>query len=95
MDIGLLLIGIALLVVSYLVGVKKQTWLLAGFNEKMIKDKTLLGTVTGVGFFLPLGLVVIFNSIFHYANEGTVLVVIMLVLLTAVYIFINKRLLDK
>ena len=95
MDFGLLLIGIALLVVSYLVGVKKQTWLLAGFNEKMIKDKSLLGTVTGVGFFLPLGLIVIFNSIFHYANEGTVLVVIMLVLLTAVYIFINKRLLDK
>jgi RsiW-degrading membrane proteinase PrsW (M82 family) len=74
---------------------KKQTWLLAGFNEKMIKNKSLLGTITGVGFFLPLGLVVVFNSIFHYANEGTVLVVTMLVLLTAVYIFINKKLLNK
>jgi Domain of unknown function (DUF3784) len=94
MDYGLLIIGIALLVISYLVGVKKQTWLLAGFNEKMIKNKALLGTITGIGFFLPLGLIVVFNSVFNYANEGTVLMVSMLVLLTTVYIFINKRLLN-
>ncbi|MFA1713695.1 hypothetical protein ACDX66_18425 [Peribacillus frigoritolerans] len=51
MDYGLLAIGIALLLVSYLVAVKKQTWLLAGFNEKMIKNKSLLGKVTGGTFF--------------------------------------------
>jgi hypothetical protein len=56
--------------VSYLVGVKKQTWLLAGFNEKMIRNKSLLGTVTGLVFFLPLGLIVITNSLFDYAHEG-------------------------
>ncbi|WP_234400610.1 hypothetical protein [Virgibacillus senegalensis] len=50
MDYGLLLIGIALLLVSYLVAVKKQTGLLAGFNEKAIKNKELLGKVVG-GFF--------------------------------------------
>ncbi|PFA63112.1 hypothetical protein CN378_18970 [Bacillus sp. AFS015802] len=94
MDYGLLIIGISLLLVSYLVGVKKQTWLLAGFNEKMIKNKSLLGTITGLLFFLPLGLMVIINSIIDYAYEGTVLVVAMLVLLTAVYLFINRRLLD-
>lgn len=51
MDYGLLLLGIVLLGISFLVGVKKQTWLLAGFNEKMIRNKSLLGTVTGLGFF--------------------------------------------
>jgi hypothetical protein len=70
MNYGLLTIGIALLLVSYLVGVKKQTWLLAGFNEKMIRNKSLLGTVTGLVFFLPLGLIVITNSLFDYAHEG-------------------------
>ncbi|WP_281281382.1 hypothetical protein [Pseudalkalibacillus caeni] len=40
MDYGLLTIGIALLLVSFLVSVKKQTWLLAGFNEKNIKNKS-------------------------------------------------------
>ncbi|TGB03561.1 DUF3784 domain-containing protein [Halobacillus salinus] len=94
MEYGLLIIGISLLVISYLVGVKKQTWLLAGFNEKNIKNKSLLGVITGAGFFLPLGLLVIFNGVFDYANEGTVLAVVMLVLLLIVYIFINKRLLD-
>ncbi|MGD6846558.1 hypothetical protein [Rossellomorea aquimaris] len=33
MDYGLLAIGVALLLISYLVGVKKLTWLLAGFND--------------------------------------------------------------
>lgn len=94
MDYGLLIIGITLLVVSFLVGVKKQTWLLAGFNEKMVKNKSLLGTITGLLFFLPVGLIVIINSIIDYAHEGTVLVVAILVLLTSVYLFINRRLLD-
>lgn len=94
MDYGLLVIGLALILVSYLVGVKKQTWLLAGFNEKMIKNKSLLGTITGLLFFLPLGLIVIINSFIDYAYEGTILVVFMLVLLTGVYVFINRRLMD-
>ncbi|CAN7511512.1 DUF3784 domain-containing protein [Rossellomorea sp. LjRoot5] len=94
MDYGLLMIGLALVLVSYLVGVKKQTWLLAGFNEKMIKNKSLLGTITGLFFFLPLGLMVIINSFIDYAYEGTILVVVMLVLLTGVYVFINRRLMD-
>ncbi|MCC5800910.1 hypothetical protein [Rossellomorea vietnamensis] len=94
MDYGLLVIGLALVLVSYLVGVKKQTWLLAGFNEKMIKNKSLLGSVTGLLFFLPLGLSVIINSLIDYPYEGTILVVVMLTLLTGVYVFINRRLMD-
>jgi hypothetical protein len=93
-DYGLLVIGIALLLVSYLVAVKKQTWLLAGFNEKMIKNKTLLGTVTGGIFFLPLGLLVVINSFIDYPYELTVLIIAMLILLTIVYVFINRKLLD-
>ncbi len=93
-DYGLLVIGIALLLVSYLVAVKKQTWLLAGFNEKMIKNKALLGTVTGGTFFLPLGLLVVVNSFIDYPYELTVLIIAMLLLLTIVYVFINRRLLD-
>jgi Domain of unknown function (DUF3784) len=93
MDYGLFAIGVALLLISYLVGVKKQTWLLAGFNEKMIKDKSLLGTITGMLFFLPLGLLGIVNSLLDYAHEGTIFVIVMLVLLTVVYVFINRKLL--
>jgi hypothetical protein len=94
MDYGLFAIGVALLMISYLVGVKKQTWLLAGFNEKMIRDKSKLGTITGFLFFLPLGLLVIVNSLFDYAHEGTAFVAVMLVLLTVVYLIINRKLLN-
>ncbi|TYS16649.1 hypothetical protein FZC78_11710 [Rossellomorea vietnamensis] len=94
MDYGLLVIGIAFLVVSYLIGVKKQTKLLVGFNKKMIKNKSLLGTVTGLGYFLPLGVIVVFNSMVDYSHEGTVFMGAMLLLLTALYFFINKKLLD-
>ena len=80
--------------VSYLVAVKKQTWLLAGFNEKIIKNKSMLGTVTGFGFFLPISLLVIINSFIDYAYEKTVLITVMLVLLTMTYLFINRKLLD-
>jgi hypothetical protein len=94
MEYGLLIIGIALLLVSYLVAVKKQTWLLAGFNEKNIKNKSLLGRVTGGVFFMPLGLLVVIHSFIDYPHENTVLVIAMLVLLTITYVLINRKLLD-
>lgn len=94
MDYSLLVIGIVLLIVSYLVAVKKQTWLLAGFNEKMIKNKSMLGTVTGFGFFLPISLLIIINSFIDYPYEETVLITVMLVLLTMTYLFMNRKLHD-
>ncbi|MGK7379141.1 DUF3784 domain-containing protein [Planococcus sp. 1R117A] len=94
MDYGLLIIGTAFLLVSYLVAVKKQTWLLAGFNEKNIKNKSLLGKIAGGVFFLPLGLLVVIHSFIDYTYEKTVLVIAMLALLTITYVIINKRLFD-
>lgn len=94
MDYGLLIIGIALLFISYLVAVKKQTWLLAGFNEKNIKNKDLLGKVTGGVFFLPLGLLLVIHSFIDYSFESASLVISMLVLLSITYVIINRRLLD-
>ena len=60
----------------------------------MIKNKSLLGTVTGGFFFLPFGLLAVINSFIDYPYEGTVLIIAMLVLLTITYVFINRRLLD-
>ncbi|WP_166000609.1 DUF3784 domain-containing protein [Bacillus sp. Cs-700] len=95
MDIGLFIIGLALLLVSYLVGVKKQTWLLAGFNEKMVENKSLLGMIVGLLFFLPLGLLTIILSVIDFANEGTVFVVTMVILFGIVALLINRKLLDS
>ncbi|WP_174613713.1 hypothetical protein [Virgibacillus ihumii] len=35
-------IGVLLIIFSYLIGVKKQTWLLSGFNQNRIRDKEKL-----------------------------------------------------
>lgn len=94
MEYGFLIIGIALLLISYLLAVKKQTWLLAGFNEKNIKNKSLLGKITGGVFFLPLGLLVVIHSFIDYPYEEAVLGIAALLFLTMTYILINRKLLD-
>ncbi|KHE72928.1 DUF3784 domain-containing protein [Halobacillus sp. BBL2006] len=94
MDTELLVIGILFLVVSFLVGVLKQTWLLSGFNEKAIKDKARLGRVSGSMFFLPVGVCMILNSLIDYPNEQFVLLTVSLILLVLVYFYINRKLLN-
>lgn len=91
METGFLIIGIALLLISYLLAVKKQTWILAGFNEKNIKNKSLLGKITGGIFFLPLGLLAVIHSFVDYPYEETVLGIAMLLLLTITYLLINRK----
>lgn len=93
MDYGLLGIGVALLIVSFLVGVKKQTWLLAGFNEKVFHDKTILSVTVGFGFFFPLGVLMIVNSIVDYKHQGMffMIVLIMLYASTAVSLYVSQK----
>lgn len=60
MDLNLIIFGILFLVLGYLIGVKKQTWLLSGFNEKRVKNKKKLsylvgGTLTFLGVVLIIG----------------------------------------
>ena len=95
MNVGLFIIGIALLIVSYLVGVKKETWLLAGFNEKMVENKSLLGTITGLLFFLPLGVIIIGMSIIDFKHKSLIILIAMVVLYAAVAILINRKLLHS
>ncbi|WLR58897.1 DUF3784 domain-containing protein [Guptibacillus hwajinpoensis] len=95
MNLNLLVIGILLLIVSYLVGVLKQTWLLAGFNEKAIRDKARLGRVVGGVFLLPLGMVFIVHSFIAYPYDQWVLVFTMIILLLSVSLYINQKLFEE
>ncbi|WP_042463114.1 DUF3784 domain-containing protein [Neobacillus dielmonensis] len=42
-----LVFGIIFLVLAYFVGVKKQTWLLSGFNQRRVKDQDKLSKLVG------------------------------------------------
>lgn len=60
MDLNLIIFGILFLVLGYLIGVKKQIWLLSGFNEKRVKNKKKLahlvgGTLTFLSIVLIIG----------------------------------------
>lgn len=69
-SINYLLIVISLLffVVAYLVGIKKQTWMLAGFNEARIRDKDRLARIAGY-FFLNSGLFILLNSFISFQGQ--------------------------
>ncbi|MCQ6562811.1 DUF3784 domain-containing protein [Paenibacillus mendelii] len=47
MKADLLIIGGILLLLGFLIGVKKKTWLLSGFNEKRVADKNKLSVLVG------------------------------------------------
>lgn len=64
MDQPLLAIGIILIVLAYLVGIKKQVWLLSGYNQKRVKDKDKLAKLVG-GYNFFAGLVLVAASFIH------------------------------
>jgi len=56
----LIITSVILFVLAFLIGVKKQTWILSGFNQKRVKDKEKLAKLIGtysliMGFVLLIG----------------------------------------
>lgn len=67
MNQPLLVIGILLIVLAYLVGVKKQNWLLSGYNQKRVKDQDKLSKL--VGFYnLLAGLLLIVGAFINHPD---------------------------
>lgn len=61
MNTHFLIIGAVLLFLAYLIGVKKQTWLLSGFNQRRVKDQNKLAKLLG-SYNLVMGLVLISSA---------------------------------
>ena len=78
--------GAIFVIISYLVGVKKLTWLLAGYNEKRVNNKKKLAVLVGVTFaVLGLGLL-IFGLIGFEQTETIMMVAFGIILLEVVYV---------
>lgn len=83
---NLLVIGFVFLLIGYLVGVKKITWLLAGYNEKRVKDKKKLANLVG-GTFAILGIgLLIFGFVGFKQAETIMMVAVGVILLEVVYV---------
>lgn len=89
----LLIIGLIFLILGFLVGVKKMTWLLSGFNEKRVKDKKKLSLIVGVTEMI-LGLILIILGIlnFQYTDYAVLSSVAISIILV---IYVNATMVDK
>lgn len=67
MDTNLFILGIVFIILAYLIGVKKQTWLLSGFNQKRVRDQEKLAKMTG-GYNFFVGFVMILGSFIQVVN---------------------------
>ncbi|AQS53612.1 hypothetical protein BW727_101245 [Jeotgalibaca dankookensis] len=86
MNIESLVIGIIVVVLSYLVGIKKFTWLLAGYNERRVIDKDKLSKLVGITYFI-LGVILILNGFFSLKTlEYLAIIGVIIVLLEVFYV---------
>ncbi|MEK4029313.1 MULTISPECIES: DUF3784 domain-containing protein [Bacillaceae] len=92
MDINLIVIGIIFLVLGYLVGVKKMTWLLSGFNEKRVKDKTKLAKIVGRTEVI-LGCIMILGGLVGVKPPGYLVTFCVLVILGLV-VYVNAKMVE-
>ena len=92
MDVNLLLIGFVFLALGFLVGVKKQTWLLSGFNEKRVKDKKKLANLVG-GTGALLGGTLILGGIFSILPAEYLIFFAVAVMLGLV-VYVNAKLVE-
>ncbi|MEK5080082.1 DUF3784 domain-containing protein [Solibacillus sp. FSL W7-1436] len=86
MEMNLVIVGLVFVVLGYLVGVKKFTWLLAGYNEKRVKDKNKLALLVG-GTFALLGIGIAISGFAGIQQAETIMfVAIGIILLELVYV---------
>ena len=89
MDTNLLFFGMVLLVFAFFVGVKKQTWLLSGFNEKRVADKEKLTKLVG-GTNLVLGVILIVCGFIGFQEPEYLAYLVVGVMLSLV-LFVNAK----
>lgn len=92
MNIDLLMIGGILLILAFLIGVKKNTWLLSGFNEKRVSDKNKLSILVG-GFNGIMSVLFLVAGILSFQSPQSLLIILLAgnILLIA---YVNARMVD-
>ncbi|MEK9197144.1 DUF3784 domain-containing protein [Ureibacillus sp. 179-F W5.1 NHS] len=87
-------VAILFIFVAYYVGVKKQTWILKGFNQERIRDKDRLAEIAGF-FFLNSGFFLLLNGVIHIPYQDSFTPSIILAYGACTIIYVHKTLVDK
>ena len=83
---------LVLLILGYFVGVKKFTWLLAGYNEKRVKDKNKLARLVGSTLAL-LGVIIIICG-FIGMQETEYLIMFAAAILLIELVYVNAKMVE-
>jgi Domain of unknown function (DUF3784) len=71
-----IIIGAVLLILAFLIGVKKQVWLLSGFNQQRVNDKDKLSKIVGI-YNLVMGLLLIGGGFINHPDAQTLLPILL------------------
>ena len=86
MNIHLIIMGLIFLMLGYLVGVKKMTWLLSGFNENRVKDKGKLANLVGGTQIILGGMLMVGGFVGLQPEEYLILGSVGILLVLLVYV---------
>ncbi|MDN4492970.1 hypothetical protein [Ureibacillus aquaedulcis] len=80
MNVNLLIIGVLLLIVGYLIGVKQRIELLTFLRNKYIKDKKKVAEIMGGSQFI-LGAILVTLGGIGFKNDPMIIVIVLVILL--------------
>ncbi|MCW1927811.1 DUF3784 domain-containing protein [Bhargavaea beijingensis] len=92
MTVDMIVIGLIFFVLGYLIGVKKMTFLLAGFNEQRVLDKDRLGLLVG-GALGVLGAIMLIAGLLGAAPAQPFIVGSVIVMLLLV-VYVNAKMVE-
>ncbi|SDD86543.1 protein of unknown function [Bhargavaea beijingensis] len=92
MTVDMIVIGLIFFVLGYLIGVKKMTFLLAGFNEQRVRDKDRLGLLVG-GALGVLGAIMLIAGLLGAAPAQPFIVGSVIVMLLLV-VYVNAKMVE-
>lgn len=92
MNHSFIIIAIILFILAYLIGVRKQTWLLSGFNEKYVKDKNKLSSIVG-SFNLIMGMVMVGGAFIKHPDAQALIPILVIGHLVLIA-YVNTRMID-
>ncbi|EIT84471.1 hypothetical protein A374_15137 [Fictibacillus macauensis ZFHKF-1] len=92
MDYGAFFLGMIFLVLSYVVGVKKQTQFLRGYNQHRVRDQKKLAELIGSYSFV-VGILLVVSGFVTFAPMQMILPLIVLGYLLLV-VYVNVRMVE-
>lgn len=92
MNQSFIIIAMILFVFAYLIGVKKQTWLLSGFNEQQVRDKDKLASLVG-SFNLIMGMVMVGGAFIKHP-DAQALIPILVIGYVILIAYVNTKMVD-